>query len=66
MSESKKKSKIGEWFKGLRSEFKKIIWPEQSSVIRQTVTVAVITVVLGAIIVMADALIQTALDFILK
>ena len=68
MSESNKKSKgkIGEWFKGLKAEFKKIIWPDQSSIIRQTVTVAIITVILGAIIVMTDALIQTALDYILN
>ena len=50
----KKKS----WFKGLKSEFKKIIWPEKKSVARQTTAVVLITAVLGVIIVVMDYLIQ--------
>ena len=50
----KKKS----WFKGLKSEFKKIIWPEKKSVARQTTAVVLITVVLGAVIVVIDRLVQ--------
>lgn len=66
MSESKAKpNKIGEWFKGLQAEFKKIIWPDKSSVVRQTVTVTIITAILGLIIVMVDAFIQLGLDKIL-
>ncbi len=50
----KKKS----WFKGLKSEFKKIIWPEKKSVARQTTAVVLITAVLGVIIVVIDYLVQ--------
>lgn len=67
MSESnaKPKNKIGEWFKGLQAEFNKIIWPDQNSVIRQTVTVVIITIILGLIIVLLDAVIQFGLDKII-
>lgn len=67
MSEAnaKPKKKIGEWFKGLKAEFHKIIWPDQNSVIRQTVTVVIITIILGLIIVMLDAVIQYGLDWII-
>ncbi len=50
----KKKS----WFKGLKSEFKKIIWPEKKSVARQTTAVVLITAVLGVIIVVMDYLVK--------
>ena len=46
------------WFKGLKSEFKKIIWPTKASVARQTTAVVLITVVLGAVIVVIDRLVQ--------
>ena len=46
------------WFKGLKSEFKKIIWPAKASVARQTTAVVLITVVLGAVIVVIDRLVQ--------
>ncbi|MBQ2745702.1 MAG: preprotein translocase subunit SecE [Lachnospiraceae bacterium] len=46
------------WFKGLKSEFKKIIWPEKKSVARQTTAVVLITTVLGVIIVVIDYLVK--------
>ena len=53
-STPKKKS----WIKGLKSEFKKIIWPEKKSVARQTTAVVLITAVLGVIITVIDYLVQ--------
>ncbi len=52
------------WFKGLKSEFKKIIWPDNGSIVRQTTAVVVISVFLGAIIKVLDMLIQLGLDWI--
>ena len=46
------------WFKGLKSEFKKIIWPEKKNVARQTIAVTLIIVVLGVIISIMDYLIK--------
>ena len=53
------------WFKGLRAEFRKIIWPDKSTVARQTLAVVLVTIVLGVVIVVVDNLIQSGLNFIL-
>ena len=35
------------WFTGLSAEFKKIIWPEKQSLVRQTTAVIAVSVVLA-------------------
>lgn len=67
MGEASKKSKssLKTWFKGLKTEFKMIIWPTKESVVRQTVVVTVITVILGVLISLIDQLIQFGLDHII-
>lgn len=47
------------WFEGLKSEFKKIIWPEKKTLGKQTVAVVAVSCVLGVIItivILSDAL----------
>lgn len=61
--ESKKKTS---WLKGLRAEFKKIIWPDKKTLARQTVAVTVCSVVLGIIIAIVDALVQYGIDFLVR
>lgn len=46
------------WFKGLKAEFKKIIWPDKESLAKQSVAVIAITVVLGIIISIFDFVIK--------
>ena len=58
MANSTEKQKRPSFFKGVKSEFKKIIWPTKASVARQTTAVVLITVVLGAVIVVIDRLVQ--------
>ena len=50
------------WFKGLKSEFRKIIWPDKESLARQSVAVIVASVVLGLIIALLDAAIKYGLE----
>ena len=57
----KKKS----FFKGIKSEFKRIIWPDRDSVTKETIAVVVVTVILGLIIAGLDFAIQLGLDAIL-
>ncbi|NLL93645.1 MAG: preprotein translocase subunit SecE [Clostridiales bacterium] len=52
------------WFKGLKAEFKKIIWPDKKSVARQTTTVVIISVILGILIKFIDMLVQYGFSFI--
>lgn len=52
------------WSKGLKSEFKKIIWPNKASVARQTTAVILASIFVGAIVKVLDMLIQLGLKFI--
>lgn len=47
-------------FKSLKSEFKKIIWPDRPTLIKQTIAVIVISVIVGALIVGVDTLYKMA------
>ena len=54
------------WFSGLKSEFKKIVWPEKQSVIRQTIAVIAISVVTGLIIALLDWVIQLGINYLIS
>ncbi|MBE6863486.1 MAG: preprotein translocase subunit SecE [Ruminococcus sp.] len=49
-SEKKKQSKIGKWFKDLKIEFKKVVWPTKQTVANNT-SVVVGVIVLSAVVV---------------
>ena len=66
MSENTEKVKKTSWFKGLKAEFKKIIWPDKKTLAKQTVAVTVCSLILGAIIAVVDKLLQYGIDFIVK
>jgi preprotein translocase subunit SecE len=54
------------WYKGLKVEFNKIIWPDQKSLVRQTTAVVAISIVLGLIISILDTVIKYGVDFLVK
>ena len=66
MSENTEKVKKTSWFKGLKAEFKKIIWPDKKTLAKQTVAVTVCSLILGAIIAIVDKLLQYGIDFLVK
>ena len=51
--------------KGLKAEFKKIVWPDQETVTKQTITVLAVSVALGLIIGILDFVIKWGLSFII-
>lgn len=53
------------WFSGMKTEFKKISWPDRKSVMKQTVAVISVSVVVGLIIALMDWVIQYGVDFLL-
>ncbi len=61
---TKEKGRVKQWFKGLKAEFKKIVWPEKESVVKQTAAVIVVTVVLSAIIYLIDMGLTRLIDLI--
>ena len=60
---SKKQKKS--FFKGLKTEFGKIIWPDRKTVGKQTVAVIACSSALGLIIALLDLIIKFGLSFIL-
>ncbi len=54
------------WFKGLKAEFKKIVWPDKNTLAKQTTAVVAVSVVLGALISVVDALLRYGIDFLVK
>ena len=65
MGENTKTQKKG-WFKGLKAEFKKIVWPDKNTLAKQTTAVVAVSVVLGALISVVDALLRYGIDFLVK
>ena len=66
MAEKTEKAKKTSWFKGLKAEFKKIIWPDKKTLAKQTVAVTVVSVILGAIIAVVDVVVKYGIDFLVK
>ena len=54
------------WFKGLKAEFRKIVWPDKNTLAKQTTAVVAVSVVLGALISVVDALLRYGIDFLVK
>ena len=67
-SQDKKKSpsKIKSFFKGLKSEFKKISWPTGETVLKQTIVVVVVSAVLCGFIRLIDVLSQLLIGAVSK
>jgi len=61
---TKKTEKKPSFFKGLKTEFKKISWPDRQSTLKQSVAVVAISVVVGVIIAVLDYAIQYGVNFI--
>ena len=66
MGDSKTKAKKPSKIKGLKAEFNKIIWPDKKTLGKQTVAVVSVTVILGAIISVVDALLTFGIDFLVR
>lgn len=67
MSEAvKTKKQKKSWFKGLKAELSKIIWPDQKSLTKETIAVLVVSVLLGVIISVVDLIVRFGIEFIVK
>lgn len=66
MGDSAKNEKAAKpsFFKGVQAEFKKISWPDRTSLIKQSVAVVCVSVVLGIVIALLDTLFQYGVNFL--
>ena len=60
---STKKEK-GSFFKSLKIEFKKIIWPDKKDAAKKTILIIVVTILLGVLIKLLDVGVQALLSLI--
>ncbi|MBR4342151.1 MAG: preprotein translocase subunit SecE [Lachnospiraceae bacterium] len=65
MSDAAAPKKKESFFSGVKKEFKKIVWPDKVTLMKESAAVVVVSVILGAIIALVDAAIKFGLDKIL-
>ena len=56
---------IVRWFKELRSEAKKVTWPSYKQVCKSTLVVAVVTVIISGIVILADVVFREGLSLVI-
>ncbi len=61
-----KKVKKPSFFKGVKAEFKKITWPDKTSLLKQTVAVIGVSLVVGVVIAIMDFIIQYGVNILLS
>ncbi|MCI8599598.1 MAG: preprotein translocase subunit SecE [Lachnospiraceae bacterium] len=66
MSVAAEKAPKKSWFKGLKAEFKKIIWPDKKSLTKQTIAVVLSSLALGIIIKVLDVIMTYGIDALMK
>ena len=70
MAEANKKQnvfkRIARWFREMKSELKKVVWPNKKTVMKNTGTVLLCSLVVGACIWIFDFVATTAVQMILN
>ncbi len=66
MAEEAKKKERGRWFREMKSELKKVVWPTKQTVAKNTGTVLLCSLLIGACIWIFDFVAISAVDMILK
>ena len=64
--EAKKKKDRGLWFREMKSELKKVVWPNRKTVMENTGTVLLCSLVIGACIWIFDFVAVSAVQMILN
>ena len=57
-------SKVTGFFKGVKAEFAKIIWPTKDDVIKQTTAVVIVSIICCALIAVLDYVFEYGMNFI--
>ena len=64
MGDSAGKQTLTAFFQGVKAEFKKIVWPDRESTLKQSVAVVAISVVVGVIIAIIDYIVKYGVNFL--
>ncbi|CUX35102.1 preprotein translocase subunit SecE [Clostridium sp. C105KSO13] len=66
MGEKTAKTQKKSWFKGLKAEFRKVVWPDKKTLAKQTTAVVSVSVLLGALISIIDAVLRYGIDLLVR
>ncbi|MEE1196249.1 MAG: preprotein translocase subunit SecE [Lachnospiraceae bacterium] len=66
MAETTDKAPKKSFFKGLKSEFRKIVWPGKEDLAKQTVIVVVVSLILGVLITAIDSVVLEGINLLVK
>ena len=64
MGDSAEKKERPSFAKGVKSEFKKITWPDRKATVKQSIAVVAISVTVGVIIAILDLIVKYGVSFI--
>lgn len=64
MGDSADKQARPSFFQGVKTEFKKVVWPDRKSTLKQSVAVVAISVVVGVIIAIIDYIAKYGVHFL--
>ena len=65
MAETTKKKDRGQWFREMKSELKKVIWPDKKTVMKNTGTVLLCSLIIGACIWIFDVVAVSAVQMLI-
>lgn len=66
MAEKTDKAPKKSFFKGLKSEFSKIIWTSKEDLVKQTILVIVISLILGVLITVIDSVVLEGINLLVR
>lgn len=59
------KSKLGRYFRGVRSELKKVVWPDKNKLINYTGVVILLSAIISLVVYVLDIVLHRLLAFII-
>lgn len=65
-AKARENAKKGGFFKGLKAEFSKVIWPSKDTILKQSTAVVIVSVILGIVISLLDMGIKFGVEKILQ
>ena len=66
MAEEAKKKDRGRWFREMKSELKKVVWPNKKTVLKNTGIVLLCSLIIGACIWIFDGVLASIVQMILS
>ena len=64
--EKTNKAKKTSWFKELKAEFNRIIWPTKERIAKETAVVVICAIIIGVIVAVVVAFIIVILDYVIQ